>query len=99
MRALVLEKFGQLVVDDRPDPVPGDNEAVIGVVATGICGSDVHGFTGENGGRHPGQVMGHETVGRVVALGSAVVGLTIGQPVTVNPVVLPTAARKEYARL
>lgn len=97
MRALVLEKFGQLVVGDRPNPVPGDNEAVIGVVATGICGSDVHGFTGENGRRHPGQVMGHETVGRVVALGSAVVGLTIGQPVTVNPVVLPAAARKEYA--
>jgi threonine dehydrogenase-like Zn-dependent dehydrogenase len=56
-------------------------------VATGICGSDVHGYTGENGRRVRGQVMGHETVGRVLAVGSeAGEDLAVGDAVTVNPV-------------
>lgn len=97
MRALVLTDFGQMDVADRPAPVPAADEVVIAVIATGICGSDIHGFTGENGRRHPGQVMGHETVGRIAELGSGVVGLNVGQVVTVNPVVLPDAARDQYA--
>lgn len=96
MRALVLAEFGQMVVENRDDPVPGDTDVLIAVVATGICGSDIHGFSGENGRRHPGQVMGHETVGRILAVGSAVVGLAAGQPVTVNPVVLPESAWETY---
>jgi hypothetical protein len=59
---------------------------VVEVIATGICGSDFHGYSGENGRRHPGQIMGHETVGRVRELGVDVAGLTVGQLVTVNPV-------------
>lgn len=97
MRALVLREFGRMEVDDRPDPAPGDGEVVIATVATGICGSDVHGFTGHNGRRHPGQVMGHETTGRIRALGAGVTGLKIGQAVTVNPVVLPEEQREDYA--
>ena len=48
------------------------------MIATGICGSDFHGYSGENGRRHPGQVMGHETVGRIGELGSDVTGLAAG---------------------
>ncbi|GFJ86803.1 zinc-dependent alcohol dehydrogenase [Phytohabitans rumicis] len=51
---------------------------LVRVAATGICGSDLHGYTGENGRRHPGQVMGHETVGRIEGSGALV---------TVNPVI------------
>lgn len=90
MRALVLKQFGEMVVETRPDPTPGAGQAMIAVVATGICGSDLHGFTGANGRRFPGQVMGHEAVGRIAALGPDVgSGLEVGQPVTFNPVVLP----------
>lgn len=71
MRALVLVDFGDLVLAERPRPEPGPGEALVRVLATGICGSDLHGYTGENGRRVPGQVMGHETVGTVVALGDA----------------------------
>lgn len=97
MRALVLKEFGRFDVEDRDEPAPEHGEVLISIVATGICGSDIHGFTGENGRRHPGQVMGHETVGRISALGSGVTGLSIGQPVTVNPVVLPDDGRAAYA--
>jgi threonine dehydrogenase-like Zn-dependent dehydrogenase len=86
MRALVLRDFYDIAVEERPDPVPGSGQAVVEVIATGICGSDFHGYSGENGRRHPGQIMGHETVGRIRELGADVAGLAIGQLVTVNPV-------------
>ncbi|RIQ37821.1 zinc-binding alcohol dehydrogenase [Jiangella rhizosphaerae] len=87
MRALVLEDYGQLTVQRRPAPRPGPGEALVAIAATGICGSDLHGYTGENQRRHPGQVMGHETVGHVVEYGGPVPdgAPTPGSAVTVNP--------------
>jgi threonine dehydrogenase-like Zn-dependent dehydrogenase len=85
VRALVYGGPWQLTVEDRPDPVPGPGEALLRVIATGICGSDLHGFTGENGRRVPGMVMGHETVGRVVDVGPGT-ETPPGDVVTFNPV-------------
>lgn len=89
MQALVFHGPEKLSVEVRPDPVVGPGDVLIGVTATGICGSDIHGFTGHTGRRFPGQVMGHETVGRVVAWGGDANRsgeLSVGQVVTVNPV-------------
>ena len=88
VEALVLSKWWHFSVDDVPDPVAGADEVVIDIVATGICGSDIHGFTGENGRRVPGQVMGHETVGRIASIGPGAAGApAVGSLVTVNPVI------------
>lgn len=84
MRALVFHGPWELAVEDRPDPEPADGEVLVRVLMTGICGSDLHGFTGENGRRHPGQVMGHETVGTVLRDPSG--RHPVGGLVTVNPV-------------
>src|SRR4249920_205973 len=99
MRALVLQDYGRLVVEDLPNPSPVADEVLIRVLATGICGSDVHGFTGENGRRIPGQIMGHESVGRVEELGPDVPGGVFrhGQTVTFNPVVIPEGDLTAYA--
>jgi threonine dehydrogenase-like Zn-dependent dehydrogenase len=99
MKALVLQEFGRMAVEERPDPEAGPGEVLVSVVATGICGSDLHGYTGENGRRVPGQVMGHESVGTVAALGAGTerAGLAVGDTVTFNPVVLPESAVEEYA--
>src|SRR5262245_7398975 len=89
MRALMLADWWRLEVRDLPAPRPAPGEVLIDVLATGICGSDVHGFTGDNGRRQAGQVMGHETVGRITALGADVPagsGLRVGGIATVNPV-------------
>ena len=90
MRVLVLEDWWKLVVAERPDPAPSGRQVLLEIHATGICGSDIHGFTGDTGRRQVGQVMGHETVGRVLALGDEVgpeYGLKVGAVATVNPVV------------
>lgn len=99
MRALQLESFGRLVVVDLPEPEARPGTVVIETIATGICGSDIHGYTGDNGRRIPGQVMGHETVGRIVALGDGVdtARLELGALVTVNPVFLHAADRANFA--
>lgn len=96
MRCMVLEDFGRMAVTEIPDPEAAAGEVVIDVVATGICGSDLHGYTGENGRRVPGQVMGHESVGTVRALGEGVSGIEVGTTVTFNPLVVPAEERERY---
>lgn len=96
MKALQLRDYRELAIVDVEAPVPAGGEVLIEVIATGICGSDFHGFTGENGRRVPGQVMGHESVGRVAGLGEGVSDLAVGQVVTFNPVVIPEADVEIY---
>jgi threonine dehydrogenase-like Zn-dependent dehydrogenase len=97
MRALILENYGSMIVDEVADPIPLDGDILIDVVATGICGSDLHGYTGENGRRFPGQIMGHESVGRVSAMDSGLHGLAPGTIVTFNPLLVTDASRTLYA--
>lgn len=56
------------------------------MIATGICGSDVHGLAGGTGRREIGQVMGNETVGRVLEVGPGADVRLIGRLVTVKRV-------------
>ncbi|WP_198664444.1 zinc-dependent alcohol dehydrogenase [Jiangella endophytica] len=86
----MLQDFGRIGVEERPQPTAGEGEVLIRTIATGICGSDVHGYTGQNGRRHVGQVMGHETVGVVVGQGPGTDGTAaVGSVVTVNPQLRP----------
>jgi threonine dehydrogenase-like Zn-dependent dehydrogenase len=84
MRALVFHGPWSMTVEDRPEPQPGPADVLLEIIATGICGSDLHGYTGETGRRSPGQIMGHETVGRV--LDDRTSQHRPGELVTVNPV-------------
>jgi L-iditol 2-dehydrogenase len=83
MKALVYEEPWKMTLRDLPKPDPAPGEVVIKIESVGICGSDVHGFTGESGRRAPGMVMGHEVVGRVVERADDVTDRAIGQRVTV----------------
>ncbi|NYF16639.1 2-desacetyl-2-hydroxyethyl bacteriochlorophyllide A dehydrogenase [Microbacterium sp. AK009] len=91
MRALRLEEIGRLSLVELDEVSPAPGEVVVETIATGICGSDIHGYTGHNGRRVPGQIMGHETVGRIAAVGADVSRdrYRVGALVTVNPVVVP----------
>jgi L-iditol 2-dehydrogenase len=59
MKALLLSSPGTLEVADVDTPSPEADEVRVRIVACGICGSDVHGFTGSTGRRIPPLVMGH----------------------------------------
>ena len=84
MQALEYNGPWDISIVDRPTPVAGDDQTLIEIIATGICGSDAHGYSGETGRRTQGQVMGHETVGRVVGGSDA---FTAGSLVTINPII------------
>ena len=74
MQALIYRGPHELQVEDIAPPQPGPDEILIDVRAVGICGSDVHGYTGASGRRTAGMVMGHEFAGVVHTLGPGVSG-------------------------
>ena len=85
MRQLVLTRARALALRHVPDPAPGHGEVRVAVHAAGICGSDLHGYRGENNRRPRGVVMGHEVSGTVEAVGPGVAPECLGRAVAVNP--------------
>ena len=81
MKALLHTKPYCLEYTDFPDPQPGDDELLVRVKACGICGSDVHGFTGKTGRRIPPLIMGHEAAGVVQGIGENARGFRKGDRV------------------
>ena len=87
MKAVVYRGPWEMALEDLPRPEPGPGEVLLRMSAVGICGSDVHGFTGQSGRRAPGMVMGHEAVGVVEAQGSGVERPAIGETVAVYNII------------
>jgi L-iditol 2-dehydrogenase len=88
MRVSVLRSAGDLAVEERPEPEPSPHEVLVRVASVGVCGSDVHYFEHGRIGSYVVDsplVLGHEASGEVVAVGSAVSRLTVGQRVSVEP--------------
>lgn len=84
MRAVVIEQPGSLRVDTVKDPEPGPRDVVVVVSGCGLCGTDMHILEGEFAPSYP-LVPGHEFAGEVVALGSDVTELSVGDRVAVDP--------------
>ncbi|WP_062985552.1 zinc-dependent alcohol dehydrogenase family protein [Nocardia anaemiae] len=85
MRAVVIERPGKFAVQNVPDPTPDPGEVVVGVDTVGICGTDVHIADGEFPPTQYPIVPGHEFAGSVVALGTGVDGVRVGDSVAVDP--------------
>ncbi|WP_260629714.1 Zn-dependent oxidoreductase [Serratia liquefaciens] len=87
MHSVVIEKPGQLVIQQRPLPQPAANEVRVKIKFAGICGSDVHIYHGHNPfARYP-RVIGHEFFGVIDQVGCDVDPQRIGERVAVDPVV------------
>jgi 2-desacetyl-2-hydroxyethyl bacteriochlorophyllide A dehydrogenase len=90
MKALVYHGPRDARLEQVPEPIPKTGEVRLRIMATGICGSDVHGYLGLTGRRLPPMIMGHEFAGIVDALGDGVdaaCGIKTGMRATVQPVV------------
>ncbi len=88
MLCAVLYGVGDVRLEQRPIPRPAPDEVLVRITRVGVCGSDVHYFThgriGDYVVREP-MILGHESAGVVVAVGSAVTSLTVGERVTIEP--------------
>ncbi len=85
MRAAVFVSKDKIELREVPRPEPGPGEALVKVTLTTICGTDVHILRGEYPVRS-GLVVGHEPVGRVVAVGPGVRGFQHGERVIVGAI-------------
>src|SRR5438105_13205958 len=87
MKALVYLGPEKVEIQDVPAPTPQAGEALLRISASGICGSDIHGFLGHSERRKPGLILGHEAIGIIQAIDPAVAGWKPGQRVVVNPLI------------
>jgi propanol-preferring alcohol dehydrogenase len=81
MKAAVVHAFGKdLTIDDVPMPAPGPGQALVKLITSGVCHTDLHAVEGDWPVKpNPPFIPGHEGVGTVVALGEGVTNLTVGQ--------------------
>jgi alcohol dehydrogenase, propanol-preferring len=83
MRAAVVEKFRHpLQLREVPVPLPGPGQALVEIVATGVCHTDLHAADGDWPAKPiPPFIPGHEGAGVVAALGPGVTHLKEGDRV------------------
>ena len=84
MKAAQIVKPNKLEIIEVPIPKPAENELLIKVMASGICGTDIHIFRGEYMGDYP-VIPGHEFAGRVEEIGNQVTRFKPGDHVAIEP--------------
>ncbi|CRG82807.1 L-iditol 2-dehydrogenase [Talaromyces islandicus] len=88
-QAFVLHPGGSFTFEDRSTPtLQSDRDVIVQVIATGLCGSDVHYWQHGRIGPYVVQdpiILGHESTGIVVECGSSVEGFTTGDRVALEP--------------
>jgi len=95
MKAAIFVEPGRIVLDEKPIPDVGPRDALMRITTTTICGTDIHILKGE----YPvakGLTVGHEPVGVIEKLGSAVEGYQEGQRVIAGAI---TPSGHSYACL
>jgi len=84
MKAVTWQGKRDVRVEQVPDPtIEQDTDAIIEVTTTGLCGSDLHLYEVLGPFMTPGDILGHEPMGRVVETGSGVSNLAVGDRVVV----------------
>lgn len=101
MKAAVLETYSKFIWKDVPTPKVKPGEVLVHIKFASICGTDMHIFPGDF---HPRTqvpfIPGHEFGGIVAEIGDGVTGFTVGDKVTVDPIIwcgeCPACQRKHY---
>src|ERR1700709_1438997 len=84
MRALCWHGKGDVRVDTVPDPkIQHPRDAIIKITACAICGSDLHLLDGYQPTMEEGDILGHENMGEVIEVGSAIRNLRKGDRIVV----------------
>src|SRR5215470_13773163 len=84
MQAVVFRGVGDIRLENVREPkIQKPNDAIVHITASAICGTDLHFVRGTVPGMLPGTILGHEGVGVVEEIGSAVRNLKIGDRVVV----------------
>ncbi len=88
MKTAVMTDLRKVELQERPVPVPGENEVLVKIEYVGICGSDLHYYESGRIGDfivEPPFVLGHEAGGVIVETGANVQDLKVGDRVALEP--------------
>src|SRR5215468_7027571 len=84
MRAVVFHRVGDIRIEDVDEPkLENDDDVIVRLTSSAICGTDLHLVRGTVPGMKPGTILGHEGVGVVEAFGSEVRNLNEGDRVVI----------------
>ncbi|MDI3263026.1 MAG: zinc-dependent alcohol dehydrogenase family protein [Fulvimonas sp.] len=85
MKALVYQGPGKKALEERPRPaIQAPSDAIVKVLKTTICGTDLHILKGDVPTCTPGRILGHEGVGVVEEVGAAVTAFKPGDHVLIS---------------
>ncbi len=85
MKAVVFHGVGDIRLDNVDEPkIQKPNDAIVRLTASAICGTDLHMIRGTMAGMKPGTILGHEGVGVVEEVGSAVRNFKKGDRVVIG---------------
>jgi alcohol dehydrogenase len=97
MKALVYGGPGKIALEDHAAPfIQNDTDAIVTIVKTTICGTDLHIIKGDVPTCTPGRILGHEAVGVVQAVGTAVTAFKVGDRVLVS--CITSCGKCEYCK-
>lgn len=85
MKALVYQGPGKKALVDRPKPVlTHSNDAIVKIIKTTICGTDLHILKGDVPSCTPGRIIGHEGIGIIEEIGLGVSNFKKGEHVLIS---------------
>ncbi len=97
MKAFVYGGPGKMGLEDRPKPeIQGPGDAIVKIVKTTICGTDLHILKGDVSTCAPGRILGHEGVGTIDSLGAGVTTFHVGDRVLIS--CISSCGKCEYCR-
>jgi alcohol dehydrogenase len=97
MKALVYGGPGKKVIEDRPQPqIVSPTDAIVKILKTTICGTDLHILKGDVATCAPGRILGHEGVGVIDKVGAAVSSFKPGDHVIVS--CISSCGKCDYCR-
>jgi threonine dehydrogenase-like Zn-dependent dehydrogenase len=84
MKAVVFHDVGDIRLEDVPEPaLQQPTDAIVRITVSAICGTDLHFVRGTFSGMQDGTILGHEAVGVIEQLGSAVRNFSVGDRVVI----------------
>ncbi|MHA1369877.1 MAG: zinc-dependent alcohol dehydrogenase [Promethearchaeota archaeon] len=86
MKVAVWTGIRRVEIKDLVVPEPGPGEVLVRARAVGVCGTDIHIYSGQYPGISPPRVLGHEVCGEIAAVGDGVGDYQVGDRVVVDPI-------------
>ena len=97
MKAFVYCGVGKKSLEDRPKPeITGPGDAIVKMIKTTICGTDLHILKGDVATCAPGRILGHEGVGTIETVGAGVTTFKAGDRVLIS--CISSCGKCEYCR-